>query len=119
MGMASDFERPTSPKYSPEGGINKAAFNDGFPLLIATEASLADLNTRLQQPLPMNRFRYTTILPYLPQYLDPSLSPTHHLSICAPILPTHPPSMMQSSTIKSCSPTSGWGTIESSSLTPP
>jgi len=57
MGMASDFERPTSPKYSPEGGINKAAFNDGFPLLIATEASLADLNTRLQQPLPMNRFR--------------------------------------------------------------
>lgn len=57
MGMASDFVRPTAANWSPKGGLNQAAFSDGFPLLLATEASLADLNLRLEQPLPMNRFR--------------------------------------------------------------
>jgi uncharacterized protein YcbX len=32
-------------------------FSDGFPLLAISEASLADLNSRLETPLPMNRFR--------------------------------------------------------------
>lgn len=32
-------------------------FADGYPLLLISEASLADLNTRLPQPLPMDRFR--------------------------------------------------------------
>ncbi len=32
-------------------------FADGFPILIASEESLADLNARLEIPLPMNRFR--------------------------------------------------------------
>lgn len=31
---------------------------DGFPVLVASEESLADLNTRLQQPIPMDRFRW-------------------------------------------------------------
>jgi len=33
------------------------AFADGYPILIASEESLADLNARLETPLPMNRFR--------------------------------------------------------------
>jgi uncharacterized protein YcbX len=32
-------------------------FADGYPILIASEGSLADLNSRLEKPLPMNRFR--------------------------------------------------------------
>ena len=32
-------------------------FSDGFPWLLASEASLEDLNSRLQRKLPMNRFR--------------------------------------------------------------
>lgn len=32
-------------------------FSDGFPWLLISQASLDELNTRLQQPLPMNRFR--------------------------------------------------------------
>jgi uncharacterized protein YcbX len=32
-------------------------FADGFPILIASEGSLADLNSRLETPLPMDRFR--------------------------------------------------------------
>ncbi len=33
------------------------AFSDGFPFLLISEASLADLNARLETPLPMRRFR--------------------------------------------------------------
>lgn len=32
-------------------------FSDGYPLLAISEASLTDLNSRLEMPLPMNRFR--------------------------------------------------------------
>ena len=32
-------------------------FADGYPILIISEASLQDLNSRLDSPLPMNRFR--------------------------------------------------------------
>jgi len=33
------------------------SFADGFPLLLTTEASLRDLNSRLSSPIPMKRFR--------------------------------------------------------------
>jgi len=32
-------------------------FADGYPILLASEASLADLNARMETPVPMNRFR--------------------------------------------------------------
>jgi hypothetical protein len=32
-------------------------FADGYPILLASEASLEDLNARLESPVPMNRFR--------------------------------------------------------------
>lgn len=35
---------------------------DGFPLLLTTEESLADLNGRMSKPLPMNRFRPNIVL---------------------------------------------------------
>src|SRR5690606_31114771 len=38
-------------------GDAEAAFSDGYPLLLISEESLADLNARLPTPLPMNRFR--------------------------------------------------------------
>lgn len=39
------------------GPSDQVGFADGFPFLVATEASLDDLNQRLSKPLPMNRFR--------------------------------------------------------------
>ncbi|MEM9979038.1 MAG: MOSC N-terminal beta barrel domain-containing protein, partial [Cyanobacteria bacterium P01_D01_bin.2] len=33
------------------------SFSDAYPFLLISEASLADLNARLDQPVPMNRFR--------------------------------------------------------------
>ena len=41
--------------YANEG--DKTAFSDGFPLLLISQASLDDLNSRLDNPISMNRFR--------------------------------------------------------------
>jgi uncharacterized protein YcbX len=38
------------------------AFSDGYPVLLMTEASLADLNTRLERAVPMNRFRPNLVI---------------------------------------------------------
>jgi hypothetical protein len=49
-------------------------FSDGFPLLVISRASLADLNSRLPKPLPMNRFRPNIVLdgigPYEEDQID-------------------------------------------------
>lgn len=38
------------------------SFSDGYPILMISEASLADLNSRLEETLPMNRFRPNLII---------------------------------------------------------
>jgi hypothetical protein len=53
--MSEQTVRPADPTYAPEGA--RVSFADGFPFLIISEESLADLNGRLTEPLPMNRFR--------------------------------------------------------------
>lgn len=52
--MPDDVLRPTDPRYA-EG--YRVSFADGFGFLVISEASLTDLNRRLDTPLPMNRFR--------------------------------------------------------------
>lgn len=37
-------------------------FADGFPLLVCNRASLGDLNTRMTEPIPMERFRPNLVL---------------------------------------------------------
>ncbi len=53
--MPLDVVRPVDPNYGAPG--DQAAFADGFPYLITGEASLRDLNDRLDEPVPMDRFR--------------------------------------------------------------
>ncbi len=53
--MPDDAQRRVAPLYARRG--ETVSFADGFPLLLISEASLADLNARLDQPVPMNRFR--------------------------------------------------------------
>ncbi len=54
--FADDSVRQVSQKYAPRE-TDQLSFADGYPFLIISEESLADLNNRLEQPLPMNRFR--------------------------------------------------------------
>ncbi|MGB0591685.1 MAG: MOSC domain-containing protein [Myxococcota bacterium] len=53
--MAEDTERPVDPDYAERPA--KVSFADGFPFLLISEASLEDLNGRLDAPVTMARFR--------------------------------------------------------------
>ncbi len=53
-----DASRSVDSVYLPDAKREQhVAFADGFPLLIVSQASLDDLNTRLNNPVPMDRFR--------------------------------------------------------------
>lgn len=58
--MPQETLRPTNPLYSQDG--DHVSFADGYPLLLASESSLRDLNERLPQPVPMNRFRPSVVV---------------------------------------------------------
>jgi uncharacterized protein YcbX len=53
--MPESVSRRVDPDYAV--ATDRTAFSDGFPLLLLSEASLADLNSRLELPLSMRRFR--------------------------------------------------------------
>jgi len=53
--MSDDRVRGVDPDYGNPG--DEVSFADGFPMLLITEASLNDLNTRLEHPVSMRRFR--------------------------------------------------------------
>ncbi len=53
--MPDAVKRKVDPLYAHNSEI--AAFSDGFPVLMIGQASLQDLNNRLDQWVPMNRFR--------------------------------------------------------------
>ena len=53
--MPDDTIRPADPRYASSG--TRVSFADAFPFLLISEESLNDLNRRLPEPLPMNRFR--------------------------------------------------------------
>jgi uncharacterized protein len=57
--MGGQYDRPTNPNYATEAQVS---FADAYPLLAISEASLADLNQRLADPIPMNRFRPNLVI---------------------------------------------------------
>lgn len=69
--MPDDSLRPTDPTRSRPGDI--VSFADGFPLLSLSLASLADLNTRLAEPLPMDRFRPNVVFDGCAPYEEDAL----------------------------------------------
>jgi uncharacterized protein YcbX len=52
--------RPANPAFAPPSA--RVSFADAFPLLLLSEESLAELNRRLANPLPMNRFRPNLVI---------------------------------------------------------
>jgi hypothetical protein len=59
--MNPDFVRSIDSKYA-VAQDDQVNFQDEFPLLVISNASLTDLNSRLSQPLPMNRFRPNVVV---------------------------------------------------------
>ena len=58
--MTDDISRGVNPDYGRAG--DQVSFADGFPLLLISEASLTDLNSRLDQPVEMRRFRPNLVI---------------------------------------------------------
>jgi uncharacterized protein YcbX len=54
--MAAGYRRRVDGRYAP-GKQNIVGFADAFPLLVISDESLEDLNSRLEIPILMNRFR--------------------------------------------------------------
>ncbi len=55
--MPEDAKRKVSPYYAVRKFKDTVSFADAYPFLIIGENSLGDLNSRLEKPVPMNRFR--------------------------------------------------------------
>ena len=58
--MDEGCQRPVDQRYALTSDLT--SFSDGFPFLLTSEASLADLNGRLDQPVPMDRFRPNIVI---------------------------------------------------------
>ena len=53
--MPDDSKRDVNPLFNQNEDI--VSFADGYPFMVISESSLADLNARLKNEVPMNRFR--------------------------------------------------------------
>jgi uncharacterized protein YcbX len=58
--MPDATQRLVDPQYAKHHEIT--SFSDGYPILLIGQASLDDLNRRLAEPVPMNRFRPNVVL---------------------------------------------------------
>ena len=59
--IADGYMRRLNEKYVVSAD-DHTGFADGYPILLASEESLQDLNTHLESPVPMNRFRPNIVL---------------------------------------------------------
>jgi uncharacterized protein len=59
--FADNSVRKVDPQYAVDEN-NTVNFADGFPFLLISEESLADLNSRLDNVVPMNRFRPNIVI---------------------------------------------------------
>lgn len=53
------------------------SFADGFQMLVCNSASLDDLNARMEQPIPMARFRPNLVLQGLPPFAEDHIAELH------------------------------------------
>lgn len=66
--MPDDTRRNVSELFN--RGDDVVSFADGYPLLVIGEKSLADLNSRLDEPVPMNRFRPNIVVSGSPAFAE-------------------------------------------------
>ncbi len=61
VAFGTKAHNPIDPEYSPRADA-ETAFTDGYPLMAALQESLDDLNKRLVDPVPMQRFRPSIVV---------------------------------------------------------
>lgn len=59
--IADGYKRLVNQEYAVNAD-DHTGFADGYPILIISEESLQDLNSRLETPVPMNRFRPSIVV---------------------------------------------------------
>lgn len=57
VAMPEETRRKVNPFYAIRKFRDVVSFADGYPVLLIGEGSLTDLNSKLENPIPMNRFR--------------------------------------------------------------
>jgi len=62
LGTACRLVHMADPAHARPTDFGSVSFADGFPLLVTNTASLDDLNARLDQPVPMERFRPNIVI---------------------------------------------------------
>ncbi len=67
--LADPAARPLRPDFARDAR-EVVSFADGFPLLLASLASLADLNGRMARPVPMSRFRPNVVVAGAPAWAE-------------------------------------------------
>ena len=72
MRVAPDMGRVANPKFA---GVTPApiGFPDGYPVLVCNQASLEDLNERLPERIPMERFRPNIVVSGFPAWAEDSI----------------------------------------------
>jgi uncharacterized protein YcbX len=70
--MAERHVRKVDQRWARPGDI--VSFADGYPFLLISEASLADLNSRLDAPLEMVRFRPNIVVRGVPAFAEDDMS---------------------------------------------
>jgi len=78
VGMPKQAERKVDLKYAEKQTL--VSFADAFPFMLISEASLHDLNTRLDETVPMDRFRPNLVVTGCAAYEEDTWS---HLTIGA------------------------------------
>jgi len=67
--VPSNPKRHANPQYAGPRAV-PLAFPDGYPVLVCNRASLEDLNARMPEPIPMERFRPNIVLDGLPPFAE-------------------------------------------------
>jgi len=66
--MPNSTRRAVNPAFAQPGAI--VGFADAYPVLLIGEASIADLNARLSEPVPVDRFRPNIVVSSLEPFVE-------------------------------------------------
>lgn len=84
--MPDETQRTVDVKYNTLGATT--TFTDGFPILLISQASLDDLNSRLENPVQMDRFRPNLVIEGVLPFEEDSFSlitiEKYHFSVVKP-----------------------------------